>query len=579
MPTSPRAGAGPLTVAEAYLRALKSRGVDWIFGNAGTDFAPLIEAMAAAGHRHLLAELPRPVEILHETVAVAMAHGYYLMTGRPQCAMVHVNVGAANGLMGVINASRGRVPLLFASGRTPITEQGRVGSRNMPIHWGQEMFDQGGMLREFVKWDNELRAGEQVVDLVDRALAISQAEPRGPVYLSLPREVLAERLPEGFVVDPEPTMTVPSQPHPDPEAIVRAADALAGADHPLVITSDGGFELFDALSDFADRFAVPVVQFWRTSPAIATNHPLYAGEVPMPLLAQADVVVVLDTLVPWIPGRMPLRPGATVIQIGPNPLFEQVPVRSFPAQLLITSSPAPAVRALAAALDRVDHSQAPATLARRATLVPQLAARRAAEVAAAADPGGTPMTPEYLSGILSEVIGPDAVVVNELGLATAPLELTRHDSFFGPPISAGLGWGGGAALGAKLAAPDRLVVWATGDGSYVFSNPAACHHAAASLGLGLLTVVADNRVWNAVRRSTIALYPEGAAASASPMPLSSLEPAPDYPKLVEAYGGHGEQVADPVQLRSALERAVEQARAGRQALVSVHVSYPDDANH
>ena len=108
----------PTSVAEAYLATLKTRGVDWIFGNAGTDFAPLVEAYANADDE---LPVPHPVEILHETVAVAMAHGYYLMTGKPQCAMVHVNVGTANGLMGIMNASRSQAPVLFAAGRTPIT--------------------------------------------------------------------------------------------------------------------------------------------------------------------------------------------------------------------------------------------------------------------------------------------------------------------------------------------------------------------------------------------------------------------------------------------------------------------------
>ena len=572
----------PQTVAEAYLTALKTRGVDWIFGNAGTDFAPVIEAIASRGEEGL--QMPVPVEVLHETVAVAMAHGYYLMTGRPQCAMVHVNVGAANGLMGIINACRGNVPMLFASGRTPLTEDGRLGSRNAPIHWGQEMFDQGGMLREFVKWDHEIRAGEQIVDLIDRSLAISQAEPKGPVYLSLPREVLAERLPDDFTMAFESVQSVPSAPHPDPGAIEHAAELIAGAKNPLVITSGGNDALFDVLGDFAERFAIPVAQFWRMSTAISTQHPFYAGETPRPLLANADVVIVLDTIVPWMPGRMPTAPGAKVIQIGADPMFSGLPVRSFAGDVTITATPATAISALGKALENHKLAESPDTLARRAVLVPRLAERRQQELAAGADPGaGDAMTPEFMTRTLSDVLresaGDDATIVNELGLATQQLELTHAKSFYGPATSGGLGWGGGAAIGAKLGAPDRLVVWATGDGSYVFSNPAACHHACASLGLGLLTVVADNRVWNAVRRSTIAVYPQGAAARTQKMPLSSLEPAPDYRKFVEAYGGHGESVSSPDSLRGALERGVELARSGKQALVSVHCSYPDATNH
>lgn len=569
-------GAGPRTVAEAFLAALAERGVEWVFGNAGTDFAPVIEALAANADGPLA--MPRTAEILHETVATSMAHGYWLMTGRPQCVMVHVNVGVANSLMGLMNASRGRAPMLFASGRTPITERGRLGSRNAPIHWGQEMFDQGGLVREFVKWDYELRAGEQVVDQVDRALAIAQAQPAGPVYLSLPREVLAETLPAGFAFESRSVET-PSPPHPDPAAVEAAVALLCDADSPLVITSGGGPDLFDVLGPAAERFAIPVVQYWRTSVAISTEHPMYAGENPAELLSRSDCVVVLDSMVPWVPHSMEPRPGASLIQIGPDPLFGSTPVRSFGSDVTITSTVAAGLAAIAAGLEAAGTADAARTRARRTGLTGELAARREREVAAGRDPGSRPMSPEFMSLALSEVIGSDATVVNELGLAPAVMSFTGPHSFFGPTTSAGLGWGGGTALGAKLADPDRLVVWATGDGSYVFSNPLAVHHAAASLGLGLLTVVADNRVWNAVRRSTLAVYPEGAAARTATMPLSALDPAPDYPKFIEAYGGHGEHVDDPDELRPALERAVDICRSGRQALVSVHVSYPDAAIH
>ncbi len=570
----------PETVAEAYLLALKDRGVDYLFGNAGTDFAPVIEALAKADEEGL--EVPRAVEIIHETLTTGMAHGYFLVTGRPQAAMVHVNVGLANAVMGLINASRGQVPILFASGRTPVTEQGRIGSRNAPIHWGQEMFDQGGLVREFVKWDNELRVGEQVVDMVDRALSISMSEPKGPTYLSLPREVLAEALPDGFEIG-APVTSAASAPHPDPAAIEQVVELLARAEHPLIITSMGGRDLFDLLGPFAERFAVPVSQFWRVSCAIATDHPFSAGEVPKADLAAADVVVVLNTMVPWMMHSMPLRDDATVVAIGPDPHFADIPVRSFRADLSITSDAAAAIAAIAAGLEAAGVAESDLVAGRRKVLGPELAARRARSRAAGEHPGGTPMTPEFMSRVISDVLhevsGPDAIVVNELGLEPSVMTFSNWDSYFGPSISAGLGWGVPAALGMKLAHPDRTVVACTGDGSYVFANPAACHQTAASLGLGLLTIVADNRVWNAVRRSTIAVYPEGRAAASARMPLSSLDPAPDYPKIVEAYGGHGEHVSEPDQLRPALERALAVTATGRQALLSVHCSYPDFAHH
>ena len=132
-----------------------------------------------------------------------MAHGYFLATGRPQAVMVHVNVGLANTVMGVINAARDNVPLLLLSGRTPAGEGGRTGSRDLPIHWGQEMRDQGAMVREVVKWDYELRLPEQVPELIDRALAIAMSPPMGPVYLSLPREVLCSAM-DGLILPEMP---------------------------------------------------------------------------------------------------------------------------------------------------------------------------------------------------------------------------------------------------------------------------------------------------------------------------------------------------------------------------------------
>ncbi len=179
------------STADAYLELLAARGVEYFFANAGTDFAPIIEAYARRGAQGQAS--PRPITVPHEVPAVAMAHGYTMVSGRAQAVMVHVIVGAGNAAGGVINAARSNIPMLFSAGRNPITEAGDAGSRDRPIHWAQEAFDQAGMLREFVKWDYELKRFDQLETVVDRALTLAQSEPRGPVYLTLPREVLAER--------------------------------------------------------------------------------------------------------------------------------------------------------------------------------------------------------------------------------------------------------------------------------------------------------------------------------------------------------------------------------------------------
>src|SRR5438093_6574303 len=171
--------------AEAYIARLGARGIEYVFANAGTDFAPIVEALS----RTKGAKAPRFMTVPHENVAMAMAHGYYRIAGKPAAVMVHVTVGTANAINGLINAARDNIPLLLAAGRTPLTETGSIASRNRPIHWGQEPFDQGGMLREYVKWDYELRAGQPVEAVVDRALDSAMSERRGPGDQTLPREV------------------------------------------------------------------------------------------------------------------------------------------------------------------------------------------------------------------------------------------------------------------------------------------------------------------------------------------------------------------------------------------------------
>ncbi len=560
------------SVAEALLVQLRLRGVDYLLTNAGTDCAPLIEGLtrgAAAG-----LAMPEAVVVPHETAAVAMAHGYWLVTGRPQAVMMHVNVGLANALMGIINAARENVPMLVLSGRTPLTESGHLGSRDLGIHWGQEMRDQAGMLREVVKWDYELRLGDQIPLLVDRALAIASSAPIGPVYMSLPREVLCAPL-AGLSLPERPLQVVVGDMAPGTASLEAAAEILAEAERPMIVTARAGRggEGFGALAAFAERFAIPVVEFWASRIALPSAHPMHAGFDPGRLLAEADAVLVLDALVPWIPQRQAPRPGCRIIQAGPDPLFAAIPVRGFPADVTLQGDVATILEALSGPLAARLTGYESAIATRRERIARANGEARAARLDAAAKGGGRPMSAAFVSRTIADRIGKDAVVFNELACDPSVMAFERAGTLFGHSLAGGLGWGLPAALGAQLADRDRLVLACVGDGSYLFANPVACHQLAEALGLPVLTVVFNNGVWDAVRKSTTAVYPDGHAVRANRMPLTSLAPAPDYAMIARASRAHAERVESGAELEGALGRALEAVRRERRpALLDVAVA-------
>lgn len=223
--------------AQAYLKLLRAMGVKYFFGNAGTDFASIIDGFAKFAAEGKTT--PIPIQVPHEFCAVSMAHGYSMVTGEPPLVMVHTTVGTANAMCGLINAARARIPLILSAGRTPITESGHLGSRDLLIHWAQESFDQASLVREYVKWDYELRSFSQLETVVRRAFALAMSEPKGPVYLTFPREVLAEPHSE-FTFSEENPLPPATTPFPDSARIEEAAELLAHAAYPLIITRTFG---------------------------------------------------------------------------------------------------------------------------------------------------------------------------------------------------------------------------------------------------------------------------------------------------------------------------------------------------
>ena len=561
------------TVAQAYLELLRERGVDCFFGNAGTDFASIVDAFARFATEGKAT--PRPIAVPHEFVAVSMAHGYYLVTGRPQAVMVHVTVGTANGIGAIINAARTQVPVLFTAGRTPITEEGGLpGARDTHIHWAQEAFDQAGMLREFVKWDYELRTPVQLEAVVDRALELAMAEPRGPVYLTLPREVLAQPLGELTISSPA-RRQVASRRFPDPARVEEAAERLVSARNPLIITAELGRvpRAVDALVAVAEAGAFPVLEASPAYVNFPADHPCHAGWVfgsqDYAGLAEADAVLVIDCDVPWFPARSRPADDARVIQLAVDPFYSRYPMRSYPCDIPVAGEPVAALPLLAEAVRRrVDPA---AAAARRAQLAEAHRVRRDAWARTAlAEAGRTPIGFQWASRCVGEVLGPDTIVVNEYPLDLRHAPPSRPGAYFGSPHAGGLGWGLGAALGAKLGAPDKTVIATVGDGAYIFGAPTAAHLAARLHRLPFLTVIFDNAGWEAVERATRSLHPEGWAATTGSFPLTGLSPSPRYEEIVRGFGGHGERVENPAELPGALRRALRVVREeGRQAVLDV----------
>ena len=557
------------SAADLFLHRLTDVGVDYFFANGGTDFPPIAEAFARAAATGTA--VPRPMVIPHENVAVAMAHGVYMISGQPQAVMVHVNVGTANTINAILDASRDETPVLLFAGRSPYSEAGRHGTRTRYIHWAQEMFDQAGMLREAVKWDYELHQPEQAGDLVSRAYQIAMTAPRGPVYATLPRDVLAE--PAGGKRIAPHRHAVPGVPHPDPAMLATLAAWIAASDRPMVVTASAGRTAagFDALAYFAERYAVPVVSFHPRFLNIASDHPMNCGSLPGPLLADADLVIALECDVPWIPTLQSPSAGCRVVHIGVDPSHARYPMWSFPADLCVTAETATALTGIGKILDRENGIDAGRIAARRAR-IPRLglAAFRAIEEPAA----DSSITPEWISACIGAAVGPEAIIVNEYPLRLEYCPRTQSGTYFGLSPAGGLGWGLGAAIGAKLASPERLVVATLGDGAYMFSNPTAAHYVSEAFDLPILTVVFNNALYGAVRNSTLAMYKDGYAARDRGRMLAELGPSPAFERLVEASGGVGFRVERAQELPDVLSRAVEVVtREHRSVLVNVLCDY------
>jgi acetolactate synthase-1/2/3 large subunit len=493
--------------------------------------------------------------------------------------VVHVDAGTQN-LGGAIgNAVRGQAPVLVFAGTAPYTMRGELpGGRNEYIHWIQDVPDQRGIMRGYAKYDNEIRTGKNVKQLVHRALQIAASEPAGLVYLTGPREVMEERL-EPHAVDPAAYRPVEPAALSQPVAREIAA-ALGRARHPLIITGHLGRdpEAVPKLVELADLMAIPVIESAALRVNFPADHPMHRGwqfttHAQNPLLAQADVLLIVDCNVPYIFVSNRPSPDAAIYVVDADPLKRGMSLWHVPARRSAAANGKIALEQIARAAAELD-------------LDPDLIETRRAQVSAAHDaqraawdalerPDGEVITPQYLTACVRDLLaGQDALILSEavtnFQVVAEHLRLNQPGSLIGAG-GGGLGWAGGGAVGAKLASPERTVVSLVGDGSFLFGVPSSAQWVARRYGTPTLTVIYDNRGWSAPKQSTLGVHPTGAASVHDDFNVS-FEPEADLPAIAAAAGGaFAATVTTPAELPSVLKEALAAVHAGRSAVVSAHL--------
>jgi len=568
--------AGSYTTSTAFLRGSGRGGVRYIFANLGSDHPGLIEALARLKAEDREDELPQLIVCPHETVALSAAHAYAMVTGQPQAVIVHVDVGTMNLGGAVSNAARGRAPVFIFAGAAPYTYQGELpGGRNEFIQWIQDIRDQRGILRNYVKYDNEIHTGRNVKQLVHRAMQIARSEPGGPVYLTAPREVMEEPV-EPYAVDgADFTPVAPGA--LSGEVIAEIATALAGARQPLVVTSYLGRDpaAVPKLVELCELLAMPVLESMAYHVNFPADHPLHAGfqyhtVAQNPVLAQADVILAIDSDVPWIPAVNRPSAGAAIYCVDVDPLKPQMSMWHVPARRFAAASARVAVEQIAQFV-RENNLADPGVVEVRRQAAARTHDRERTERAGREQPRSDGViTAEYLTACVRRLLeDEDALILTEVvtnsKVVAEHLRPNRPGSVLHHGGSA-LGWADGAVIGAKLAAPDRTVVCLVGDGSYLFGVPSSAHWVARRFGTPALTIIYDNCGWAAPKFSTLQVHPRGAAAAADDFHVS-FEPEVDLPGLARAAGAYGVTVSNPDELPQVLKNALAVVHGSRSAVV------------
>ena len=571
------------SAAHYFLEGLVDLGVEYIFANLGTDHVSLIEEMARwdkEGRKH-----PEMILCPHEIVAVHMAGGYALATGRGQAVFVHVDAGTANACMAIQNLFRYRLPVMLFAGRAPHTLHGELpASRDTYVHFVQDPFDIASIVRPYVKWEYSLPSGVVVKEALARASAFAQSDPPGPVYMMLPRETLAEEWDDTAMPSYAPARYGSVQSGGvEPARAEAIATALMAADNPVAFTAYLGRrpQAVAALDRLARTCGIRVVEFNSIDLNIPQNSPCFAGSDPLPLLEHADLGLILDSDVPFVPQYAKRANAIKWIQIDIDPLKADFPMWGFATDMRVQGDCAIVLQqvldAVEARADDAFRRRIAERIAGWGTAREAAAKRRATASANQGVPGA--LNPAFVFATLSAKLSQDDLVLNE-AIRNGPIlqehvTRTKPQSYVGL-AGGGLGFSGGMALGLKLAQPNRRVVQVIGDGGFHFSSPDSVYAVAQQYQIPILTIVLDNGGWQAVKSAVQRVYPKGVAAETDEFQSRLMSGRQgeqrDFSAVARAFGAHGERVTEPGDLSAAIDRAFAALNDGKAAVLHIHVT-------
>jgi len=566
------------TASHDLLQGLVDLGIEYLFCNLGTDHAPLIEEMAH--WREQGRAFPKLILCPHENTAVHMAGGYAVATGRGQAVLVHVDAGTANAAMGLHNLCRTRIPVLLIAGRAPMsTFDDSTGGRDTYVHFIQEPFDQASVVRPYVKWEYNLAWPSMAHEVVSRAGAVMQSDPTGPVYLTLPREVLAAPVDASSVgaYGHQNHLPVKAQ-GADAQAVRAIAEQLMRSDNPMLVTAYAGRnrEAPALIEKLAALCGMRVCEFNTIYLNIRRDSPYFGGYNPAAFTEQADFGLMVDVDVPWIPKTTRVNPNAYWAQLDVDAIKRDIPMWGFALNARIEGD---SVRLLTQLIEVIESSATPefkTKAAARGLALKTAHEQNRQRAASLAQSRGVvnAINPHYLCAAIGQKIDLHDVVLNEAIRNTMAVfeQIPREvpGSLMGLS-GGGLGFSAGTALGIKLAQAQQRVIHFVGDGSFYFSNPSSVYAVANQYGLPILTVLLDNGGWSAVKESTLRMYPQGEAKSTNQF-ASDLGYSTDFAAIAEAAGAHGERLVDPEQVEAAIERCLAALDAGKSALLHVRIT-------